>query len=103
MIIEQDVVDSFLDHHGIKGQKWGIRNTTKTVSRKTKKAAAFVSRHKEGIGTAAAGAAFVGLVLADKNLRAPQHTKSISRGSSWIQKNRARLDILSFKIMGTGF
>jgi hypothetical protein len=44
MIIEEEVYlahEEFLDHHGVKGQKWGIRNKvvkgTKAVGRGTRK------------------------------------------------------------------
>jgi len=33
MIIEVDDVDVFLEHHGVKGQKWGIRNQRARISR----------------------------------------------------------------------
>lgn len=102
MIIEQNEIEDFLEHHGVKGQKWGIRNTARSVSRKTKKAAAFVSRHRQGIGTVAAGAAFVGLVLADKNLRAPQHTKAISNGKIWLDPSGSGHSFLNSKIGDLG-
>ncbi len=54
-------MDTFLDHHGIKGMKWGVRNESRAtgVSRKTDKTAAKDAKefarakefHGEGAGT----------------------------------------------------
>lgn len=88
IIDERDNVKDFLEHHGVKGQKWGIRNTGRTVKRRAKKAAAFIGRHKEGIGTVAAGSAFAATVLLDKKLRLNHPTKSISTGASWAQTHK---------------
>lgn len=57
MIIEEEVylayeAEDFLNHHGVKGQKWGIRNKAvtvgKTIGRGTKKTTQYVKDRPAG-------------------------------------------------------
>lgn len=57
----QEEVDDFLEHHGVKGQKWGIRNKRNKALTNAEKAARVRKVHR-GVKIAA-GAAFVGALL----------------------------------------
>lgn len=59
-MVNEDAVDAFLSHHGVKGQKWGVRNNrapgaSRSVNRHAKKDASEFARAKaffgEGAGT----------------------------------------------------
>lgn len=63
MIIEADVetptVDEFLEHYGVKGQKWGVRQKKSSKSKTGLKIAVGVA----GVAVIAAGAVFTATML----------------------------------------
>lgn len=88
-MVDDIEVEDFLAHHGIKGQRWGIRHpelakfgrgtevaakafgrgsliTAKATGRGIKKTAIFVHDHPRFSASVAAGAAFTGLLLRRK-------------------------------------
>lgn len=60
MIIELDEVDEFLEHHGVKGQKWGVRNqrstSTSSNSKSNKKRNLIIAGGIVAVGGLAAAA-----------------------------------------------
>lgn len=61
MIVDEEV-QSFLEHHGVKGQKWGVRN-------KFNKTKSFIKKHKKGIAIGTGGLAVIaGTIYAKKYL-----------------------------------
>lgn len=75
-------IDDFFEHHGVKGQKWGVRK---------QKIRAFGQRHEKGLKIAggsaaiAAGAVAAGLVLRrNRNLKIAQ----MARTSASLQETR---------------
>jgi hypothetical protein len=93
MIIDAEVyidheVEDFLDHHGVKGQKWGIRNDIKKVSSGIKKASKFVGRHPKGTVFVLAGAAAAAQILTHTpNMgisKVSKVSKSAEMGQQWM-------------------
>lgn len=84
-MIDELEVNDFLEHHGIKGQKWGVRNvanvigrgakrSTFAVGRGAKKTGQFVRRHPKGTATVAASIA-IGAALAGRVISVNKTTK----------------------------
>lgn len=61
-MIEEDAVNAFLEHHGVKGQKWGLRNKGKSSNEKkpwsTQKKATVILGSVAAVATITAGAIF---------------------------------------------
>ena len=85
MIIEEELYldhEDFLNHHGVKGQKWGIRNKitkgTRAVGRGTRKTGNFVKKHRKGIAIGVGSTALIAAgALVAKHILAMNATRSI--------------------------
>jgi hypothetical protein len=64
--LTDEQIDEFLEHHGVKGQKWGVRRATKlqSMSKQTVERNLNVQRKVGTVGAAYVGAKATGLVLA---------------------------------------
>jgi hypothetical protein len=70
-------IEEFLEHHGVKGMRWGVRNATATIGRGINKTEAFVKRHKKGIVTVGVvGAAAIGAAFMAKNINTKKRIAS---------------------------
>ena len=77
-----DEISDFLEHHGIKGQKWGIRNKitkgTRAVGRGARKTGNFVKKHRKGIAIGVGSTALIAAgALVAKHILAMNATRSI--------------------------
>jgi len=89
-------VEDFLEHHGVKGQKWGIRNVQqelhdlKTKIDKNKK---LKTGLKIGGGIAAVAAVAAGAIVADRLLRQHRLMKMTDLRTAW---NRGTYPVPNF-------
>ena len=89
-------VEDFLEHHGVKGQKWGIRNlkqdyqNLKTKVNKNKK---LKTGLKIGGGIAAVAAVATGAIVADRLLRKHKLMKMTDLRTAW---NRGTYPVPNF-------
>jgi hypothetical protein len=97
-VIDQNV-EKFLEHHGVKGMKWGVRNQRSNIStrKKERRKAATDSTKRIAIGTAigvgtlatiAAGAAFAKFLMNKKlnntpvvNIRKTNYIEKAKKGA----------------------
>ena len=87
MIVDKEVylayeAEDFLGHHGVKGQKWGIRNKitkgTRAVGRGARKTGNFVKKHPKGIAVGVGSAVLIAAgALATKHILAMDATRPI--------------------------
>jgi hypothetical protein len=76
-LMRHSSVEEFLEHHGVKGMRWGVRNVRATIGRGVNKTEAFVKRHKKGIATAGVvGAAAIGAAFMAKNINTKKRIAS---------------------------
>lgn len=75
-----DQVKDFLEHHGIKGQKWGIRN--KSLKIKTKAISTFESKKKKSLRAKTASLSDEELAKALKRMNMEQQYINLSTKSS---------------------
>lgn len=115
MIIEEEVyaqhlvndVDIFLEHHGVRGMKWGVRKaeavgrgavtTAKAVGRGAKATVNWSRAHPKTTASIAAGAVFAGLLLSRKIAKNSavkadaEHWKKVTEaGIAWRTDNSTK-------------
>jgi len=98
--------EGYFEHHGVKGQKWGIRNdlkrigrgletAAKGIGRGVKKTAKFAKKHPRAATSVVAGAAFAATVLTKRHMSITkasavqsEHLRRLSHsGSAWRVAN----------------
>lgn len=96
MMVEPDV-EEFLEHFGVKGMHWGVRNAAKSVGRGTKRAGLavgrgakrtgqFIREHPEFVASAAVSIA-AGSIFASKIIRSNRNRKI----SELASRNRSEM------------
>lgn len=89
MIID---VDDFLEHHGVKGQKWGVRgakaaSVARTVGRGAKRTGRFAREHKKTVAVIAVAAATTAGAVYTRRYFQRAQVRSLA---SVVQANRSR-------------
>jgi hypothetical protein len=100
-----DDVDTFLEHYGVKGMRWGVRNKSNySVSHPSSK---FSKKKKVaigiGVGSAAIGATFAAVLLKRKlKLNSSRVDKSVNIGKKIVDEweDGDKWDILDKKTQG---
>lgn len=92
----EEEVDAFLEHHGIKGQRWGIRNAKSgalSVGRGAKKTFDWSRSHPRTTSSVVAGASFAALLLSN---RSKANKKVAVMFPDWSATDRAGKTIHGF-------
>jgi hypothetical protein len=107
MLIDEEVylayeAEDFLDHHGVKGQKWGIRNkasrAVKATGRGIKKVGKTAKKHPLAVRNVVAATIVAGILATHganrfhdtsiANMRQAEHMRKLRiAGSAWRYKN----------------